>query len=582
MQLRIRTNYRIYFGGRLNINLVSFKCGVSTIITDNNKMKTKLFTTSFLLLIAFYSLGQATQEWASRYDAFGLAESARAIAIDTSGNVYVTGVSVDPSTGGSGQDYATVKYNSAGLQQWAKRYNGPGNSADAANAIAVDGLGNVIVTGNSMTFGTNWDYFTIKYNSVGDTLWTRRWDSPISASDNSVAVVVDSFNNIYITGSSSEGLFLATNQWATIKYSPAGTVLWQNWSNFSDGTDNYPYAMALKDGFIFITGATTNATGDHDFLTIKQSAVTGDTIWTRTYNGLSGGNDEANDIFADDLGNVYVTGKSQQSGVFSTTDYLTIKYDSSGTELWTTVYDGLSSSFDAAVSVAVDDSGNVFVTGYSHEGGTGYDFTTVKYNGSGVVQWVKHYDDGDEDKASDLALDKNGNIYVTGYSKVIGGTYTQYTTIMYNNDGTQEWVMHYNGPVSAGIDEASAMAIDGSSNVYVTGKSEGTGTSTDYLTIKYSQVTVGIISPEENNFFPGISLFPNPTTTQLTISCSQGTIKNIEIYNVHGQKYSTSIFPLIDGEGVGVNVDVAELSPGIYFVKVNNGEKVYMKKFIVQ
>ncbi|MBK6772393.1 MAG: SBBP repeat-containing protein [Ignavibacteria bacterium] len=77
--------------------------------------------------------------------------NATSLAVDGSGNVYVTGYST-----GSGQrfDYATIKYNSSGVQQWVARYNGPGNSIDYANSLAVDGSGNVYVTGISDGSGT--------------------------------------------------------------------------------------------------------------------------------------------------------------------------------------------------------------------------------------------------------------------------------------------------------------------------------------------------------------------------------------------------------------------------------------------
>ena len=80
-----------------------------------------------------------------------------AVAVDGSNNVIVTGYSAGS---GSGFDYATIKYSSAGVPLWTNRYNGPGNGDDTAAAVAVDGSDNVIVTGYSSS-----DYATIKYST---------------------------------------------------------------------------------------------------------------------------------------------------------------------------------------------------------------------------------------------------------------------------------------------------------------------------------------------------------------------------------------------------------------------------------
>src|SRR4029077_7446895 len=88
--------------------------------------------------------GGAQQSWVARYNGPGnYTDDPVAIAVDGSGNVYVTGES-------SGQGYATIKYDSAGEEQWVAGYNGPGNGNDRANAIAVDASGNVYVTGESL------------------------------------------------------------------------------------------------------------------------------------------------------------------------------------------------------------------------------------------------------------------------------------------------------------------------------------------------------------------------------------------------------------------------------------------------
>src|SRR5688572_6016919 len=133
--------------------------------------KLLLFLVSSFPAVCF---SQLTQEWVARYNGPGNNfDDAQVVAVDESGNVYVTG----SSTGiGTGLDYATIKYNSAGVQQWEARYNGSGNSSDLAIVLAVDASGNVYVTGSSAGIGTGDDYTTIKYNAAGVQQWEARYN----------------------------------------------------------------------------------------------------------------------------------------------------------------------------------------------------------------------------------------------------------------------------------------------------------------------------------------------------------------------------------------------------------------------
>ncbi|MBK8552299.1 MAG: SBBP repeat-containing protein [Ignavibacteria bacterium] len=91
---------------------------------------------------------------------------------------------------GTDYDFTTIKYNSSGDEQWVQRYNGPGNTYDGANSITVDNSGKVYVTGLSEGIEFNIDYATIKYDSSGDSLWVRRYNGPGNSLDyvNSIAV----------------------------------------------------------------------------------------------------------------------------------------------------------------------------------------------------------------------------------------------------------------------------------------------------------------------------------------------------------------------------------------------------------
>ena len=125
------------------------------------------------------------------------ADSASAIAVDSSGDVYVTGQSYGASTQ---SDYATIKYDSGGQQQWVARYNGPGNSGDEAHAIAVDSSGNVYVTGQSYGAGTELDYATVKYDSAGQEEWVIRYNGQGKSFDIAHAIAVDRSGNVYVAG----------------------------------------------------------------------------------------------------------------------------------------------------------------------------------------------------------------------------------------------------------------------------------------------------------------------------------------------------------------------------------------------
>lgn len=434
------------------------------------------------ITIKYNSAG--VQQWYRRYDGTGNDDDvAYAVVVDNSGNVYVTGESYSNN---NTYDYATIKYNSSGTRQWVTSYNGTGNGNDYAYSLVVDGLSNVYVTGESYGSNLSFDYATIKYNSAGVQQWAQRYNSPINGADCPCSVIIDNQNNVYITGA-SEGSNTESD-YLTIKYNTGGIEQWLNRYNGQGNSIDEAYTLSIDNsGNIFVTGTSFGSGTKNDYLTIKyNSNGVQERVWR--YNGPANSNDNAYSLAMDNSGNTYVTGESK--GLNSDYDYATVKYNSAGIQEWVQRYNGSSNLYDWAASLAIDNLSNIYVTGGSEGISTDYDFATIKYNSAGVEQWVTRYNgpNNSVDYANAITVDDSGNAYVTGVSLSSGNSY-DFVTIKYNSTGIEQWVQRYNGPANSS-DAAYAITIDNSNNIYVTGKSYGSGTGRDYATIKYNSAGI--------------------------------------------------------------------------------------------
>ena len=385
--------------------------------------------------------------WTNRYPGSG--NFAQAVAIDGSGNVFVTGES-DDTTGW--EDFVTIAYSAAGVPLWTNRYDGPfGYDSDRALAMALDAQGNVFVTGPGSD-----DITTIKYSGAGAPLWTNQYNWPGNRIDYAQAVTVGREGNVYVTGPSQDqhGGTLAQDC-LTLAYTPGGVLLWSNRYNGPLNRNDCPNAIAVTgEGTVVVTGySNLDGVGNvSDVVTIAYSS-TGIALWTNTYNGPANGEDKATAIAVGTNDNIYVTGYATVD--YSRTDYLTIAYNSRGVALWTNRY-GLSSSNSAkAAAIATDGNGNVFVTGTASS-----DYATIAYSAAGAPLWTNRYGGTGLDDANDIAVDADGNVYITGSS---AASSYDYVTIKYSNAGAPLWTHRYDAPAGKS-DAATALAVDGSGN----------------------------------------------------------------------------------------------------------------------
>jgi uncharacterized delta-60 repeat protein len=508
-------------------------------------MKTFFTVFSFLFLFSQFSFVDAQyqlgEKWVARYNGTGNnSDIGRSVAVDASGSVYVTGNSYGTT---SDLDFLTIKYNSTGIQQWLQRYNGSGNNDDQANTIAVDVSGNVYVAGFVRPSNGYYDYLTVKYNSSGVQQWVQSYNGPSNSIDLLYDMVIDGSGNVYVTGWSISG----SADFATIKYNTVGTVAWIQRYNGTGNLEDAALGIAIDgSGNVFVTGRSVGSSSNFDYVTIKYNS-SGVQQWVQRFNGSGNGNDVAYAIAVDASGNVYVTGSS--TGSSNGLNYVTVKYNASGVQQWISEYIWFNN--DIAYDIALGPDGSVYVTGAS-AGSTADDddIYTVKYSSAGSYIWGNRYigPGTNDDVANSIALDNNGNLYVSGYSVGIG-TNIDYVLLRYSTSGGNPLTeKRYNGPGN-GIDQSLGSVVDGSGCVYLTGIS--VATNNDYCTIKYVPLASApvLVSPANNS--TGISCTPllnwNDVVNAETYTVQVSTNSGFTSFRVNQSGLTTSQYQVTAG-----------------------------------
>lgn len=547
----------------------------------------KQFGGLLLSIIVSMAGASVSQEWAKRYNGPGSAtDKAAGIIVDSAGNVYVTGSSM---SGGAGtEDFATLKYDPAGALLWERRYNGTGGSSDIAHAIALDASGSIYVTGGSVGSGANHDYLTVKYSPAGDTLWTRRYNGPKGAKDVAYGIAVDDSGYVYITGESeggtgTHGIF---EDYATVKYDSAGTFKWVARYNGPAGDYDRANSVAVDErGNVYVTGTSDGGSSGSgaphfDYATAKYD-LAGVLQWVRRYNGPGNGSDEGRMVKVDASGDVYVTGNSYGDGTLA--DFATLKYRATGDTAWISRFEGPGGGADRANALVLDGLGNTFVTGQSYGGSaTLDDFLTIRYDSLGDTAWVRRYNGpaSGTDGGTAIALDRSGSVLVTGSSSGTGTAF-DYATIKYGLSGAEEWVIRYtNGDAAGSSDEPGGIWADTLDNVYVCGSS-----ALDYATLKYSQTTLNV-DQSPLNARPGspwLKIFPNPLNKAAAIQFSLAHPEKVTltIGTVTGETVAWLISGTIRAGAHQTEWDSGNLPCGIYLCRLQSGSSVVTQRLVL-
>jgi hypothetical protein len=376
---------------------------------------------------------------------------------DPAGNLYITGC----VSNGVNDDILTYKLNSDGAVQWKVSFNGGANGADAGHAIALDSAGNVVVTGYSNELSSAKDVRTIKYNgATGAEMWNVNHAGSAGGDDAGHALVIDADNHVYVTGFAT-GLGDGPNM-LTIKYDGASGV--PIWTKTYDGEATVgpagadsSEAIALDPtGFVVVTGYSLDAAGN-SIRTIKYHAATGNEVWNVAFAGTANGDDRGHAVVIDGAGNAIVAGYSNDSGAGQR--MRVVKYNGvTGAFGWSASY-GTADGPAAVLSMALDSANNVLVTGYSTGTGTGRDMRTVKYNGgTGAEVWKSVFNGAmnGQDESNAVVVDAANDVWVAGYSLDPSGG-ENVRTIKYNGSTGAE-IMNSMRDSSTG-DRAYALSL---------------------------------------------------------------------------------------------------------------------------
>lgn len=311
------------------------------------------------LTLAKYT-NSGTRLWFTNYSGSG-SFRVNSIALDNSGNAYVAfsmnGVSV-------------VKFSSSGTFQWRRSFSGIGSFTGRIlynRSIKTDRTGNVYITGTANTGGANNDHniVTIKYNSSGDSLWTRVFDYENAGYDRGYVIDIDDSLNVYTAGITYQS---STYYSVLIKYSPSGNLLWDTLTEGGyDGATN----LLWKNNYVYLLGGfEVPGTG---FSPVVKFNTGGSIVWTAYYNEPGSQKYNAWFLNVDNEDNVYTGGE-----LFPQPDFAAIKYSSNGVKKWSLLYSGPNNSYDEPHGMTLD-GGNLIFSGQTSMTSLNSDMILIKY-----------------------------------------------------------------------------------------------------------------------------------------------------------------------------------------------------------
>lgn len=403
-----------------------------------------------------------------------------------------------------------------------------------------------ILFGETESFSSSRDWYLIKTDEYGNTLWTKTYGS----------LNFDSGSEVQQTSDGGYVLCGTHNlQTKLIKTDTIGDTLWTKthigYGNSVEQTSDGGYAIA---GDIWLGGPNYN------MLLIKTDS-NGDTIWTKTYGNNQ--SDGCRDFKQTNDGGYILTG---YNSVGSTTDIFLVKTNSSGDTLWTKSFGG--SGYEAAYSVEQTNDNGYIVLGNTNSFG-GDKFYLIKTDANGDSLWTKIYDNGNSnDEGYEVKQTLDGGYAFVAETDKNGFTYEEVYLVKTDSIGDTLWTKTYRQGIGNGLQ----ITTDGGYILLGFTSSFGAGMHDFYLikTDSYGMIT-GIVNPELNNGF-NFTAYPNPTAGTVTIEFNNSKKINhsLNLYELHGRLVRT----ITNITSNKIEIERKNLVNGLYIFNLLNDQQL--------
>ena len=536
----------------------------------------------FLLVLSSANLySQPSEEWVKRYNGSGNSfDIVSDLILGSNNDIFVFGSS---SGAGSLYDFTIIKYDRDGNTKWIQYYNGKGNSTDQINSACLDLHNNSYVTGFTTDLSFISSLTTAKYDSSGNLIWMKEFRNSLFSNGYGVDIAVDQSGNILVCGAVRH---ITSGKYSTVilKYSSDGNLSGSLIYDSTGISETVPVKIKTgANGDIAVAGSSIIPPGRKD-MNVTLIKVFPEIASSVNINGSSNEEDEITDIITDKAGNIYICGNMRNT--LSSSDFYYAKLDTSGEIVWQGNYNGIGNNIDIPYAITLDETGNIYLTGYSKSSTAAgsEDVLTVKISPSGNLMWSRLYDGAGNgtDQGITIAAGTEGSVYVGGGTDRESNDMV-YLLIKYDSEGNLQWTEdYYVSDISE--DFIYEVKLDLKNNIYVTGISSGINSAYDFATIKYSQTT-DIIRTSNNipdDFYLNQN-FPNPfnPSTNLEFGISRSGFVSLKVYDLLGNEVITLVNEIKTPGIYNVKFDGISLPSGIYFYALRSGSFNEAKSMII-